>query len=71
MQKIIALPMAEYSAAPETVTEIIFLQNLLGNVQLNQADYTLVFEDKTVCVERANLVLGGRERGKHGHMPLY
>jgi hypothetical protein len=67
------------------VINTICLLNLLGNMLLNHADYTQVFEDKTACIERANHVCGGLERAKridiskhfaqeaveNGHMSLY
>ncbi len=36
--------------------EIIYLSTLLANMQLQQSDYTPVFEDNTACIKWANYV---------------
>ncbi len=39
--------------------------SFLINTQLRQANYTLVFEESTACIEWANHVIGGLERAKN------
>ena len=58
MQKTVSLSSAEaeYYAASEMAIEIIYLRNLLGNMQLPQLDNMAVFEDNTACIESIQVV---------------